>query len=198
MAAHHWNAWFGAVSPARVTASFLAMASMLAIAPPATAGSSPWSDARKGTRITYRVSETQPGFSSGPAMTMEVTEEVIEATETSVKVRITKTRRKGGERETRESMAEYPRKLTRDQYLNLMDALGFTHGSEFQVKVSGQEYQCIKHRKEQESPDRDPDKSVYQNTVVCKDMPGWIYRQWFSSISWRNDVPRRDMLEVVR
>jgi len=197
MAAHLWNAWCGPATPARVSASCLVVASILAIAPTALAGSDPWSDARKGTRITYRVSEVQPGISSGPAMTMEVTEEVIEATEASVKVRITKTRRKGGEREARESTAEYPRKLTRDQYMNLMDAIGFTHGSAFKVKVSGQEYQCIKHRKEQESPDRDPDKSIYQNTVVCKDMPGWIYRQWFSSISWRNDVPRRDMLEVV-
>jgi hypothetical protein len=173
------------------------VACILAIAPTALAGSDPWSDANKGTRITYRVSDVQSGLSSGPAMTMEVTEEVIEANEASVKVKITKTRRKGGEREARESMAEYPRKLTREQYLKLMDDLGFTHGSAFKVKVSGQEYQCIKHRKEQESPDRDPDKSVYQNTVVCKDMPGWIYRQWFSSISWRNDIPRREMLEVV-
>lgn len=168
-----------------------AAAEAAAPAAPGAVPVGPWSQAKVGSRITYRMSDpfTMPGK---PAPSAVVTEEVTAVTDKLVTVRVT---RKEDGKPDQTGQQDYPRYMSADQMKAFDRSVGKREGKAVTRKLAGATLKCEKRVAVE--PGRSKGRGLSSTTILCADVPGWVLERsahresqpapvvWFEMLDFR-------------
>lgn len=152
----------------------------------------PWSKAKVGDSIKYRMSDPY-ALAARTASAAEITETVtaVDASKVTVKT----TRREEGKDE-QVSTQNYPRSLNPQQIKQFYTGLGQKTGGSVTQTVSGVKLKCDKWVVVQER--KQAENTLTGTTVLCQDIPGWMFSQSVKRQRDASDTTWYQLLELKR